>query len=429
MLNYLTVLVLSVFIGTEIFAIKTPFAQLTLYRLLSLGIIPLVFIQLRQANSKLKIHRDTVSLFFVSILIFWWCWAMISVCWAINLKAWFQAMFLLTLGISSIIGIYLWVKNIESWKRLILVSWIMMFILMLWGYFEIFTNHYLLADLSKLDKYGTFVSQPLTRIPVTHFTNQNDYATMLLAFISLNVIQFQLTNRVISRLVYLMSILLSTYLIYRCESRMILLCVFVFAFVFICLQFKMDLTRSKHFKYYTMVGCGLLLILILFTRVGYKLLSLIYLGGRTLITGDIGRMNMWRNGLIFLGETFGLGVGAGNIETWMEYYSFLPTNNIYNIHNWWLDILVGYGVFVFVFYVVAYGLTIWKLYSIRESQNPIQRQITNVIISFMVVYIAASITSATNMYIEWHWVYFGLIISYLGIQELEIKQNKARDIK
>ena len=46
-----------------------------------------------------------------------------------------------------------------------------------------------------------------------------------------------------------------------------------------------------------------------------KVTDLFYFGHQyQQLSGDTVRMNLWRNGLLFLGETFGLGVGLGNIE-------------------------------------------------------------------------------------------------------------------
>jgi hypothetical protein len=50
----------------------------------------------------------------------------------------------------------------------------------------------------------------------------------------------------------------------------------------------------------------------------------------------------------------------------------------------------------------------------------------NALITFLLVFIGASITSANNMLIEWHWVFFGLIIAYIGIMEAQVFGKKKR---
>lgn len=414
---YSLVLLASVFLGTELLAIPTPFAQMTLYRLLALGVLPLIAYRCSLKGPSLKIKRPGYGLLMIGVYGFWWLWALISVLWARALGPWAQAMFLLTIGISSALALYLWTDSLRQWKRLVQTAWWMMSGLMLWGYFEIISNIYLFADMAKLDKYGTFASQPLTRLPITHFENQNDYATMLLAYLAVSAILMVLSRASWQKIAYLGAMALAEYLIFRSGSRMSLLCSLLYFVALFILQFKWDLKR----RYYVigllaLIGGGLVLYLGL-PPVQEALDALIYTGREGYISGDTGRVNLWRNGLIFLGTTLGLGVGAGNIETWMADFPLLPTKNIVNMHNWWLEIMVAYGVLVFIAYLVAYALMLYQLNRVRLFQDPKWRQVSNQVIAFLVIFIPASVTSANNMYIEWHWVFFGLLISYLALVE------------
>ena len=417
--KYLILIVGSVFLGTEILAIPTPVAQITIYRLLVIGMIAIFGYQILKQDPNIKIIPNNTATVITGIYLFWWAWGAVSVIWTIDVMNWFQAMFLLTLGVSSVVGLYLWTNDLVTWKVLIKTVWIMMTFLALWGFYEILTNHYVFANLEALDKNNTFATQPSSRIPVTTFTNQNDYATLLLAYLPVNLIMLNLNRHSIRRYLYVIPILLTAYLIYRSDSRMILLSFVLFFFMVILLQFNWDIKR----KYIlSAIGIGLALIvgLIIFVPSLNDMVShLFYLGGDFYNTGDSRRINLWRNGLVFLAETFGFGVGAGNIEIWMDMLPFLPIDEFTNIHNWWLEILVGYGVIVFVLYVVSYGLLIQSLNRLRHHESKVIRQIAISFISFLVVYIFASITSANNMLIEWHWVYFGIMISFVKLMEMK----------
>lgn len=423
------ILVASVFIGTEILAIPTPFAQLTIYRVASLSIPVLIGYFMIQKNPHVKIKKDSYATFSVAVYIIWWLWSIISFLWIKDLRLWLQAVFLLTLGISSVIGLYLWVKNKGQWLHLIKTTWFMMSLLVVLGYYEITTNHYIFADLTKLDRYSTFVSDPMTRMPITHFENQNDLATMLLAYVAVGLILFYVTSNAFKKMLYIFSILLGSYLIYRSGSRMILLCLILYAVCFIVLKFKWDFDK----KYY-LYGISLFLILVILAvvyvpPVQNMIDALIYTGSSDIVNGDTGRVNLIRNGIIFLAATFGFGVGAGNIEAWMSNYRFLPTQNIINMHHWWAEILVGYGVIVFILYTLSYLLLIYRLFQIRKAQTKMMRNVSNQLIAFLVVYSLASITSASNMLIEWHWVFFGLIISYIKIYETELSLVSENSMK
>src|SRR5699024_5317418 len=142
----------------------------------------------------------------------------VSVIWTIDEMNWFQAMFLLTLGVSSVVSLYLWTNDLITWKALLNTVWIMMTFLAFWGFYEILTHHYIFFNLEALDKYITFATQTSTRIPVTTFTNQNDYATLLLAYLSVNLIMLNLNRHSIRRYLYVIQILLTAYLIYRSDS-------------------------------------------------------------------------------------------------------------------------------------------------------------------------------------------------------------------
>jgi len=430
---FLIVLVASVFLGTEAFAIPTPVAQLTIYRACALSVPFLLIYYLIQHNTKLKIKRNSYASLTVAMYIFWWVWSVVSILWVENIGSWLQAVFLLTLGISSIIALYFWTNNLEVWKVLVRISWGMMSILVLWGYYEIITNHYLFADLAELDKHNTFASAPMTRIPITHFANQNDYATMLFAYLSLTIVLYYLTSNIKKKMLYIIMGFSAVYLIYRTDSRMIILCLILYAIIHFALKFKWDFKRKHYIATVILLAILFVGAIAFVPQVQNILDTFIYTGSSDIVTGDTGRVNLLRNGLVFLGHTLGLGVGAGNIETWMRNYRFLPTNNIVNIHNWWGEILVGYGLLIFILYTVCYMLLVYRLFQIRKNQSKRNRNVTNQLIAFLISYIFASMTSASNMLIEWHWVFFGLIISYIKVCEdklvmYEINTNEKRKI-
>ncbi|KAF3305110.1 O-antigen ligase domain-containing protein [Carnobacterium sp. PL17GRE32] len=426
MLAYLIILVSSVFLGSNLIAVTLPVGQISIYRIFSLLVIPMVIFFLIKDRKAFKIRRNSYATGMVTVYLFWWVWALCSVLWAMSIGAWLQAMVLLTLGISSILGIFLWTRDYLQWRTLIKAVWVMMTFLSIWGLFEITTNIYLLADLGKLDKYSTFLTQPWTRIPITYLANQNDYATILLASLPINLILMNTTKNSLKKLLTLVCMLLSTFLIFQSGSRMSLLMALAFYGIYVLLGVRWDFTRKQVLTTGSIILTLATLAFAFVPPIRGMVTDLIYILPRPVISGDVGRMNMWRNGLMYLGKTFGLGVGAGNIEVWMEIFGPLPTNNIFNIHNWWLEILVGYGVFIFIAYVLGYALMIYRLFNLKKFVNRMHQKIMNAFISFLLVFIGASITSANNMLIEWHWVFFGLIIAYIGIMEAQVFGKKKR---
>ena len=419
MIAYLSLLVFSVFLGTEILAVSTPLAQVTIYRILSLISFPILIIHCLRGYTSYKVSKNRTANITIIMYIFWLIWALISGVWSISFVDWAQAVFLITLGISSIFALYTYVDSISTWKKLVNVVWFGMFLLVIWGLFEIITGNYLFADLSKLDKYSTFYTNPLSRIPVTHFENQNDYATMLLGFLSINIIKSNF-NKSRIKLGYQILSIITIFLIYRTESRMILLCAILFLIIYKCLSLKFSLDRNRIIGIIilTILSISILIFIVFFTPVLQVFKDLYFrLETGVNLSGDLIRVNLIRNGLFFLGTTFLLGVGAGNIEVWMNQFNILPVSTITNIHNWWFEILVGYGLIIFILYIIIYFYQIYELRKISYLKRFQERKIVNSLIAFLMVFIFASMTSANNMLIEWHWIYMGLIITYIKLSK------------
>src|SRR5699024_5732307 len=99
---------------------------------------------------------------------------------------------------------------------------------------------------------------------------------------------------------YLISIFLGSYLIYRSGSRMVLMCLIIYIGCMFLLKFKWDFNK----KYY---GIALLLLVMVgvlaiayIPAVQNMIDTLIYTGSSDIVNGDTGRVNLLRNGMIFL---------------------------------------------------------------------------------------------------------------------------------
>ncbi|MBF6626536.1 O-antigen ligase family protein [Aerococcaceae bacterium zg-BR9] len=430
MFYYLLMLVMSVFIGTKLLAVPTPVAQLTIYRLLIFMAPLLLAHQFFRKQHSVKILAKADSTRAWLMYVFWWCMGLVSVIWVKDIKLWFQAIFLLTIGVLMITALYLWLNQLRDWYRIIYGAWVMMCFQILWGFYEIVTGNYLFADLGKLDRYRTFSSQPMTRIPITYFANQNDYATFLLASLSIMLICYHRTQNVWLRLTIIFSGIASSYLIYRSGSRMALLMLILFIILLSAFQFRVVFNRKIIFN---TIGLGLVVLVAIFVikpALWDKLIHMMLSLDAGRVSGDGARVNLYKNGFVFIGETLGRGVGAGNIEHWMGQFPYYPVVGLVNIHNWWLEILVGYGILVFMSYVMIYILLARRLFLMTKF-SPRQEQYTaQALLIFMLIFVFSSITSASNMLIEWHWCIFSLLISYIKIHESTIRTiSKPVDYK
>lgn len=415
---YIILVIFSIFLGPRLFAISTPVAQVSIYRALILS-LPLVLIfSYHQQNSRLKLPPAGVGRFNLQVYAFWWLWAFMSIMWVTDYKLWFQSVFLMTLGFWCVIAINLWTKSDRQWMTLVRVAWFSMSLQVLWGYYEILTNRYLYADMSKLDRYSTFTSNPSSRIPITYFANQNDYAVLMLAYLALVSVLWYQARWWWQKGLYFGSGLAAGYLIYRSGSRMALLMLLVYLALTLFNHIKIYPSRIIGWKLfgYALVGIGGFWLLkpSLLTTLINLILSKQY---NRPLSGDMGRINLYKNGFIALVETWGRGLGAGNIETWMGSQAYFNVGPLVNIHNWWLEILVGYGLICFFLYVLAYGMLMRHLWRMRQSKEMHTKRTAQILFNFLLIFILAAMTSANNMLIEWHWAVMGLVISYVSIHE------------
>src|SRR5699024_9016714 len=110
------------------------------------------------------------------------------------------------------------------------------------------------------------------------------------------------------------------------------------------------------------------------------------------------RMTLIDNGFYFLRDTLGFGVGAGNIEHWMKTNAFFQVGDKSNMHNWWIEILTGYGVFIFVLYVLVYASMLLRAYQYyRYSKDAFVRNASLSIIGYLAAFTLSSISSASNI--------------------------------
>jgi len=91
-------------------------------------------------------------------------------------------------------------------------------------------------------------------------------------------------------------------------------------------------------------------------------------------------------------------VGAGNAEYWMGNFPIYETRGITNPHNWWDEILVDYGIFIFAGYVLFYVGLVARLYKIHQHLGAgTEKMICEALLVSLVGFFLASISSSSIM--------------------------------
>lgn len=279
------------------------------------------------------------------------------------------------------------------------------------GWNELLTGIYRFADLNRLDKYGQFSFNTASRIPISIYANTNDYATMLVLGIFILYIVYSNSSSKLVKISTLCVIFSSILLLLRTNSRANILGLLAGTTVFAFLKFFKKITVKK------MLIATSIPIFVFNPITLNKILTVCSRKLRFNFDkgSDFIRLNLIKNGLLFLINTFGFGVGAGNIEYWMEKYKLFYTGRIVNMHNWWMEILVSYGIIVFVFYVWIY-LKMYKILyaSYIKTDDMFIRNSSLGFISIMTAFIISSVSSSSILGSAWIWIIWGLIIAFIG---------------
>ncbi|MDA8353265.1 MAG: O-antigen ligase family protein [Firmicutes bacterium] len=135
------------------------------------------------------------------------------------------------------------------------------------------------------------------------------------------------------------------------------------------------------------------------------------------------------NGLQFLHQSNYFGVGAGNIEHHMV--GAPGTGGKVNIHNWWVEILVNYGVAIFLLYMALYGWLLYRLWRLARIENadtlsPTVRWGAAASLIALVGYFFGGMSPSTAIHFTPMWIVYGLALAVVAVGTREEKGESGR---
>lgn len=136
-------------------------------------------------------------------------------------------------------------------------------------------------------------------------------------------------------------------------------------------------------------------------------------------------------GLRFLKESHFMGVGAGNVEAHMEAYRGLLDNKL-NIHNWWAEVLVNYGVIVFALYVMLYAVLLWRLWKLARLKtspriSPLVRWGAYSSMLALIGYLFGGMVPSTAIHFTPMWIVHGIALAVVVVGEIQKERRKNAD--
>ncbi len=363
---------------------------------------------LTQGRLILPISRVKIYMAFLSV---WTVYAVMSMAWVASIGDAIRHLIFLLMGVSMIFFAATYFREERDLQRLYWI-WFGIFCgLILLGYWEHLSGQHLPVS----GYYGETRVLLMFR-PTGVFKNPNDYATFLVLSIPFALGTLRYARRRLARPIGLSLSFAAFYLIVVTGSRANLLAVLLeMAFV------VLFLTNIRQKIKAALAVAGLAMMLFLpagpirefCSEVAGSLSSIA--GEAELGTGSVAiRANLARSGLSFLYSTGGFGVGAGNAEYWMANFAPYETAGILNPHNWWLELLINYGILIFTGYIMFYIGLVRALWRIWKQTAWGKRRICETLLLSLVGFSIASISPSSVMAFAPQWLLFAFALTYLN---------------
>lgn len=369
-------------------------------------------------HGRLNLSHIKVKLY-MKFLAIWLVYAFLSIMWAADQIAALKNIIFLFTGISIIFFLVYYMRDINHLNYLYWI-WISIFIVLIpVGLWEITTgNHLVVSNLIEEDRPWVAFA------PTTVFGNQNDYAAFIVLAIPMIITAIRYCSKLYIRVLGVLVLLCGLFLLIMTTSRSCYLALFTgLAFWFIFL-----LNLRKKLKTLALVTTICCLIIFAFSSyiqdtfllVQDQISSISDISDQSDNLGAAVRPNLIKNALHFTAQSAGFGVGAGNAEYYMEHYKVYPTGGVTNVHNWWAEIAVNYGIYIFVGYVILYItliLNLWRAHKIVLNRT--EKMICESLLVGLVSFFMASISSSSIIAFSQQWIFFGFALAFLNYTRIK----------
>lgn len=379
-------------------------------------LLPVVYfgknLLLKKENRYYINRSNLMSIVFFAV---WFLYSLLSVFWVRNIDYWIHGEYFIGIGLFCILFFDMADLQTEDFVFILKgVAAVIVFHNIL-GWYEIITHNYLFATRERI----AIMAEHRDYYPVTTMLNQNDLVSVLIFGVC---ISFYFMTMYRNRWIKTASgvLLISNIgLAFETDSRAGLVG------VGICLLTVCLLSFSKEQKLRIAFLVVLSVSVFIFLKPGIvfdiadrvKEIELIDFEN-PLVNSDAVRLNLIRNGLVFLKATFGAGVGTGNAECWMETAPVYNVRGFTNMHNWWAEILTNFGIVIFILYILFYCSLFQSLLKrYRSTKDKECKSICVIFTGFMAAFSVASISSSSNWGKEWLWVLWALMIAFQGKSE------------
>lgn len=394
---------------------RSAYAFRVLYVGLSIGAVSWLLLR-RRVVLKLEIGG------FVFFLAFWVLWAAASLGWAADKLEGMRYLIFLVMMISVSVGTLLVVNSLRMLQIALLILLLTFVLAIGIGMLEILTDF-------RLPTSGQIAAPARFQWRVTSFFyNTNNFATYIALWLPFLIAPAFFTRRVMVLAAVAICTSLSVVCFMRTGSRANLLAL---SLVALALLLALALRRGVRIKWWQVI-LGIMVLLVaglgMYLPLGgpFTVLNLpekgieawqfgTLLDQITAGTGSGGtRISLITNGLTALVQSGLLGVGPGNAEYHVQ--RMPGTERIYRLHNWWMEVLVNGGIFVFGGYLIYYGALLYNLFQVTvKAENELLAYAGISLLAALVGYSVGALGPSSAIHFTPMWIHFGLALAVINL--------------
>jgi O-antigen ligase len=307
-------------------------------------------------------------------MFFWITWGIISLSWTSDLVNGINELIIIAIGFIIILTLLNLANNTSNILLTIRSGWISAFIITLpLALWELFTFQHipdaggLLPGKTDLVETGGPASTIMMYAGAT-FGNRNNYCAFIVLCFPLLLWAFEQAKKKSMKIKYVILMVLGVFIVVVDGSRLGMFCLVLELLFWLFLQRR---GSSLSFKKWSIVLLIALIFYLAFEFQEHTLSRLEDLQEGLSGSSQVGRTNLYINGLRLIKSTAGLGVGAGGFMNSVRIGSNMrTTDRIYASHNLWIEILADYGIIVwslFIFWLIATFCYIVKVRNIAKK--------------------------------------------------------------
>lgn len=422
MKNLFFIMIGSSFFGSYL-AIPT-FRSLFLFRI-SFYLLIVFFTLYFMKNGKIRLDKSYKN--YLIFFMFWIFYSIFSIAWSVNMHANIKYNYFLIENIIIISMCVYFLKNSKDIDKLFRIIFYIFMINVFVAIVEIYTGWH----LKEIDLY--YLNTWVINAPYTFFHNINDTAGFFALYLPLTYIPLSKSKN--GKFIFAIVFIVTSFIVFSTYSRI--------NYIVIILQFFYFfgwLSKREKNKFVIVLNYFLLIVLISVIFLYSRIQSGFMFGPNTsiidaltsltgVVSDDSGSLFIRRNLVLETGKIFlnsGLmGVGAGNIETKIEAMNLIHLGGTTNLHNWWIELLGNYGIFVFVGFTFMYVGTLRKLRKLRiktdDAEMTLKLQVAYIsLMSFALV----SLSSSSIIQIRYIWIVFGISLALISVEKNKYKKVK-----